>query len=86
MEKDEVEDNGISVRNMSDKDILEETKERLRQVGNLPTDDIKLDPESTSTSGVVPLDSTVFALLLKSNGGGGVVRVLSKPTSLGKNL
>lgn len=38
MEKDEVEDNGISVRNMSDKDILEETKERLRQVGNLVRD------------------------------------------------
>lgn len=35
MDKDEVEDNGVSVRNLSEADILEEAKERLRKAGNL---------------------------------------------------
>ncbi|QSS58167.1 hypothetical protein I7I51_07590 [Histoplasma capsulatum] len=79
MDKDEVEDNGVPIETLSEKDILEEIKDRLRQVGNLPTNGITLDPEMTSTSGVVTVGSTVLALLVTSNGGGGVVRVLSKP-------
>lgn len=35
MEKDEVEDHRLLVEAFSEEDILEETKERLRQVGNL---------------------------------------------------
>lgn len=35
MDKDEVEDNGVPIETLSEKAILEEIKDRLRQVGNL---------------------------------------------------
>lgn len=38
-----------------------------------------------STSGVMTVDSSVLALLVKNTGGGGVVRVLSKPAKYTKS-
>lgn len=38
MDKDEVQDNGIPVAGLSDKDVLETAEERLKGVGNLVGD------------------------------------------------
>ena len=52
--------------------------------GNKPDNGIALDGWTT-TSEVMAVDSTVMALLVKNTGGGGVVRVLSKPEKYTKS-
>lgn len=35
MDKDEFEDTGLSVKSLSDSDIIDTTEKRLREVGNM---------------------------------------------------
>lgn len=84
MERDEVEDAGISVDGLLDSNIIDTAEKLLKEVGNMPDNGIALDPWTTTTE-VMAVDSTVMALLVKNTGGGGVVRVLSKPAKYTKS-
>ncbi|KAJ5179429.1 hypothetical protein N7492_002639 [Penicillium capsulatum] len=84
MDKDEVEDVGVSVGNLSDSDIIGTTEKQLREIGNMPNEGVVLDSPWTSASGVMTVDPSVLALVVKNTGGGGVVRVLGKPAKYTK--
>jgi hypothetical protein len=50
-----------------------------------PDKGIIMDSQWTTTTEVMTVDTTVVALLVKDTGGGGVVRILSKPAKYTKS-
>jgi len=77
----EIEDKGTDVTDLAgDLEILEVAKSQLRMKNNLKVNDIAIDPNWTDISGVTMMGADICGLLTKKTGGGGVVRVISKPS------
>jgi hypothetical protein len=75
MNNTDQEEYGIVIEDIPDNEL--EAKEKLKHIPELSGQDISITPWEPS-SGVVTVDAAVIALLVKTQGGEGVVRIIGK--------